>query len=71
MEKPFKVESNTGCVHLAYDAGFKDRELVHPYCNSMTWCGDYWGKRWKRVDKPVTCKNCLSKYHREISHEHT
>jgi len=58
----FGVESPTGCVHLAEDAGMKDKSLVMPYCNSMTWRGDYWGKRWKRVKKPITCKNCLAKF---------
>jgi hypothetical protein len=55
----FHVESPTGKVHLASDGGYKD-DKVDPYCNQRQWVGDYWGKAWKKTDKPVTCKRCMA-----------
>jgi hypothetical protein len=55
----FHAESSTGTVHFASDGGFKDNK-VDPYCNQRQWVGDYWGKKWARTDKPVTCKRCIA-----------
>lgn len=55
-----RAESPTGKVHFAHHGSWKDESLVDPYCNSRTWGGDHWGKRWRKTEKPVTCKNCLT-----------
>jgi hypothetical protein len=60
MSELIRAESPTGKVHFAYHGGWKDKGLVDPFCHSRTWAGDHWGKRWRKTEKPVTCKNCLT-----------
>ena len=57
-----RVKSPTGKVHYAYLDGVDKNKvkIYQPYCNHRTWLGDYWGKRWRQTDEPVTCGNCLS-----------
>ena len=57
--KLIHAESSTGTVHLAYEGHFIG-DKYDPYCNQRSWIGDYWGKKWKKTDKPVTCKRCLA-----------
>ena len=52
--------SSTGTVHYV-EAGNWKNGYVDPFCHFMSWTGDYFGQPWKLTDKPVTCKNCLSK----------
>lgn len=56
-----KATSPTGKVHYVTTGLWKNGN-VEPLCNHKQWLGDYWGKKWKKVDKdtPVTCKNCLA-----------
>lgn len=55
--------SDKGKVHWA----LKDGKTFDPYCNHMTWRGDYWGKSWEEVDPDteVTCGNCLRTWEAE------
>lgn len=62
--KLIHAEAPNGKVHYATEGVYAE-DYVDPYCNHRTWIGDYWGKRWKKTDKPVTCKNCLSAYAKE------
>lgn len=60
--------TDTGKVHYVTTGGWQDGK-VDPFCNSISSAGDYWGKKWKLTDKPVTCKNCLSKMRKEIQND--
>ena len=41
-----KVVSSTGKVHRAHVGVWKNGN-VDPFCNYMSWRGDYWGQPWK------------------------
>lgn len=62
--KLVNVITSTGKVHLAYIGGWKNGN-VDPFCNYMSWRGDYFGQPWevlKDQSAEVTCKNCLRLY---------
>lgn len=60
-----KAITDTGKVHYVTTGYWQDGK-VDPFCNFRSWIGDYWGQGWKLTDKPVTCKNCLSKMRKEM-----
>lgn len=68
VNKLKRAITNTGKVHYV-NTGCWQEGKVEPFCNCKSWLGDYWGKKWKLTDKPVTCKNCLSKMHRLMKEE--
>lgn len=68
INKYEKAITNTGKVHYV-STGYWQGSKVEPFCNCRSWVGDYWGKKWDLTDKPVTCKNCLSRMRRMMKEE--
>jgi hypothetical protein len=63
-----RAVTNSGKVHYVTTGCWQEGK-VEPFCNCRSWLGDYWGKKWKLTDKPVTCKNCLSRMRRMMKEE--